>query len=227
MRKYIKPLIFLLAAVLLWLLDRIFGWSELMSGESLSLLRSIVSENLAAAAALYALLTIVGCVLLALPGVTFAILAGLLFGPWLGSFLCLAATTLGAIAAFLASRYFLRDWLKPIVLKNALLRRFLFEEADRSAILLLLITRLVPLFPYNLQNFAYGITDIHLLPYSLYTFLFMAPGVALFTVGIVGLTSETGNAGYLLLALFLLLAVFLLGWWLKRHYLGQKESSHD
>lgn len=227
MRKYIKPLIFVLALALLWILDRIFGWSELVSGESLSLLQGIVSDNLTAAAALYVLLTIVGCVLLALPGVTFAVLAGLLFGPWLGSALCLLATTLGAVAAFLASRYFLRDWLKPIVLKNALLRRFLFDEAGRSAFLLLLITRLVPLFPYNLQNFAYGITDIPLLPYSLYTFLFMAPGVALFTVGTVGLTSESGKVGYLLLALVLLLAVFLLGWWLKRRYLGQKEVSHD
>lgn len=227
MRKYTKPLIFLLILTLLWILDRIFGWSDLVSGESLSLLQGIVSENLAAAAALYVLLTIVGCVLLALPGVTFAVLAGLLFGPWLGSALCLLATTLGAVAAFLTSRYFLRDWLKPIVLKNALLRRFLFDEAGRSALLLLLITRLVPLFPYNLQNFAYGITDIPLLPYSLYTFLFMAPGVTLFTVGTVGLTAESGKAGYLLLALFLLLTVFLLGWWLKRHYLGKKEASHD
>lgn len=227
MRKYIKPLVFVLAATLLWLLNRAFGWSELISGESLTFLRGMVSENLAAAAALYVLLTIVGCVLLALPGVTFAVLAGLLFGPWLGSLLCLVATTLGAIAAFLASRYFLRDWLKPIVLKNALLRRFLFDEAGRSAILLLLITRLVPLFPYNLQNFAYGITDISLLPYSLYTFLFMMPGVALFTVGTAGLTAPGGQLGYLALTLLLLLVVFLSGWWLRRRYLGQKESSND
>lgn len=227
MRKYIKPLFFLLVLALLWILDRIFGWSDLISGESLSFLQGIISENLAATAVLYVLLTIVGCVLLALPGVTFAVLAGLLFGPWLGSVLCLLATTLGAIAAFLASRYFLRDWLKPIVLKNALLRRFLFDKAGRSAFLLLLITRLVPVFPYNLQNFAYGITDIPLLPYSLYTFLFMAPGVVLFTVGTVGLTTESGRSGHLTLALILLLAVFFLGWWLKRRYIGQKESSHD
>lgn len=228
MRNFLKPLLFFLILLLIWGLDRVFGWSALLSGNSLALLQEMVSAHFGAAAALYVLITIAGCVLLALPGVTFAVLAGVLFGPWLGTILCLFATTLGAVAAFLAARYFLRDWLKPIVMKNALLKRFLFDDADRSAIVLLLITRLVPLFPYNLQNFAYGITDIPLLPYTLYTLLFMAPGVALFTVGTVGLTTEDGRIGYLLLALVLLVAVLLLGRWVKHRYFDRKEENvHD
>lgn len=227
-RNWRKPLLFLLAIALLWGLDAHFHWSELLSDGGLSLLQGIVADNFAAAAALYVLLTIAGCVLLALPGVTFAVLAGVLFGPWLGTALCLFATTLGAIAAFLAARYFLRDWLKPIVMKNSLLKRYLFDEAGRSAFVLLLITRLVPLFPYNLQNFAYGITDISLSAYSFCTLFFMLPGVALFTIGTAGLTAESGRSGYLVLAIILLLVVLLSGWWVKRRYLGAKEGdSHD
>lgn len=228
MRKYSKPILFLLAVVLLWILDSVFGWSRLISGESLPFLQGIVAEHLPAAAALYVLLTIVGCVLLALPGVTFAVIAGALFGPWLGTLLCLMATTLGAIAAFLAARYFLRDWLKPLVMKEKLLRRFLFDETGRSAYVLLLITRLIPLFPYNLQNFAYGITDIPLTTYSVCTLLFMAPGVAMFTIGTAGLTVGEGSSGCLLLALAMLLIVTAAGWFLRRRYLSQKEDTrHD
>ena len=224
MRKTIKPLIFFLVILLIVALDRIFGFSKLLSGDSLTMLHNMVENHIISAALLYVLITIAGCVLLALPGVTFAVLAGVLFGPWLGTALCLLATTLGAVAAFLAARYFLRDWLKPMVMKNALLKRYLFDEAGHSAIVLLLITRIIPLFPYNLQNFAYGITDIPLLPYTLYTLLFMMPGVALFTVGTVGLTSEEGNVGYLILTLALLAAVLLLGRWVKTHHFTQKED---
>ena len=224
MRKAVKPLLFFLALLLIAVLDRICGFSELLSGENLVLLHDMVGNHLLSAAALYILITVAGCVLLALPGVTFAVLAGVLFGPWLGTALCLFATTLGAVAAFLAARYFLRDWLKPVVMKNSLLKRYLFDEAGRSAVLLLLITRIVPLFPYNLQNFAYGITDIPLIPYTLYTFLFMMPGVALFTVGTVGITSEEGKAGYLLLTLALLGVVLLLGKWVKKCYFDRKEN---
>ena len=224
MRKTIKPLIFFLVILLIMALDRIFGFSELLSGDSLTMLHNMVEDHIISAALLYVLITIAGCVLLALPGVTFAVLAGVLFGPWLGTALCLLATTLGAVAAFLAARYFLRDWLKPMVMKNALLKRYLFDEAGHSAIVLLLITRIVPLFPYNLQNFAYGITDIPLLPYTLYTLLFMMPGVALFTVGTVGLTSEEGNMGYLILTLALLATVLLLGRWVKTRHFTQKED---
>ena len=67
--------------------------------------------------------------------------------------------------------------------KSPALKRFLFDNADGSALVLLMVTRLLPVFPYNLQNFAYGITDVGLLPYTIYTFVFMFPGVALFTVG--------------------------------------------
>lgn len=224
MRKNVKPILFFLTLLLIVILDRIFGFSALLSGESLSFLQNMVDDHLLSAALLYILITIAGCVLLALPGVTFAVLAGVLFGPWLGTALCLVATTLGAVAAFLAARYCLRDWLKPMVMKNTLLKRYLFDEAGRSAVLLLLITRIVPLFPYNLQNFAYGITEIPLLPYTLYTFLFMMPGVALFTVGTVGLTTEEGKAGYLLLTLALLGVVLLLGNRVKKRHFDRKEN---
>ena len=75
------------------------------------------------AALLYCLVTVVGCVVLALPGVTFAVLAGLLFGPWLGTLLCLLATTVGAIIAFVVGRFFLQDSIRPLVMKNKWIKK--------------------------------------------------------------------------------------------------------
>ena len=128
MKKYAKPLLLLLAAAAIFLADRHFGWSkQLTDGNALALLMDAVRENLWQAAFLYCLLTVVGCVVLALPGVTFAVFAGMLFGPWLGTLLCLLATTMGAVLAFLAGRFFLRDAVKPMVMKNRWLRQLLFE----------------------------------------------------------------------------------------------------
>ena len=223
MKRYGKPLLLLLAAAAIFLADRHFGWSrQLTDGDVLAMLTNTVQENLWQASLLYCLLTVVGCVVLALPGVTFAVFAGMLFGPWLGTLLCLLATTMGAVLAFLAGRFFLRDAVKPMVMKNRWLRQLLFEGTGRKDVLVLAITRLVPLFPYNLQNFAYGITDIPLSTYTLSTFLFMAPGVAMFTLGTAGLTAQGNTTLYLAGAAVLLVLVLGIGWYMKRKYLHQE-----
>ena len=177
-RKNSKLIIFCLIIAAILVLNHIFGWSSYLSNsDNLRFLSEMINDHFILAALIYIGLTVVACVVLALPGVTFAILAGVIFGPWWGTLFCLIATTLGAIIAFIVGRFFLKDSIKPMVEKNALLKKILFDEAGRSDIVLLAITRLVPLFPYNIQNFAYGITDISLAHYSLYTFIFMVPGV--------------------------------------------------
>ena len=232
LKKYAKPLFLLLAMVAVVVLDRRYGWSEYLSNtENLQFLLDTVRENLLKAALIYSVLTMIGCVVLALPGVTFAVFAGLLFGPWLGTLICLVATTLGAILAFVVGRFFLQDTIRPLVMKNKWMKKVLFDDAGRSDIVILMITRLVPIFPYNLQNFAYGITNISLTTYSLYTFVFMLPGVALFTIGSAGFTAEGNRWVYFAAAGVLLVVVFLLGWFVKKKYLeapaSRKEAQSD
>jgi len=233
LKKYSKPLVLLAVIGIILVLDHHYGWSDYLGDmENLQFLLDIVRENLLEALLIYSALTIVGCVVLALPGITFAVFAGILFGPWLGTLACLAATTIGAIAAFLVGRFFLRDSIKPLVMKNKWMKKVLFDDAGRSDIVVLMITRLVPVFPYNLQNFAYGITDMGLVTYSVYTFLFMLPGVALFTIGSAGFTAEGNRWMYFAAAGVLLLVVFGLGWFVKKKYLEapasrKEEKSHE
>lgn len=219
-KKYGKPVLLAGIICLILVLDHCFGWSAYLGDlENMKFLTRVVQENLLLAAAIYTVLTIVGCVVLALPGITFAVFAGLLFGPWLGTLLCLMATTIGAVFAFLAGRFFLRDAVKPLVMKNKWLKKVLFDETGRSDIVLLLITRLVPLFPYNLQNFAYGITDMPLATYCICTFFFMAPGVALFTIGSAGLAAEENKWVYFAASAVLLASAMLLGGWIRKKFM--------
>ena len=224
-RKNAKLLIFCAVIVLILVLNHKFGWSKYLSdSENLAFLSDMTKEHFVLAALIYIGITVVACVALALPGVTFAILAGILFGPWWGTLFCLIATTAGAIIAFIIGRFFLQDSIKPMVEKNKTLKRLLFDDVGKSDIVLLAITRLVPIFPYNIQNFAYGITDMSLSHYSLYTFLFMIPGVALYTIGTAGFTSDGNKLLYFGIAGILLILVFFLGWFIRKKYLGDAEE---
>ena len=175
-----------LVAVIL-VLNHIFGWSSYLGDtDNLAFLKNMIQDNLPGAIAIYMAVTIIGSVVLALPGVTFAILAGLIFGPVLGTVLCTVSATAGAVLAFLAGRFFLRDSIRPAAMKNKYLKKWLFDESGKNQLFVLMITRLVPLFPYNLQNFGYGVTDISFVTYTVGSFVFMIPGTAMYTIGTAG-----------------------------------------
>lgn len=173
--------------------------------------RSLADEHPLTAMMIYILATSFCCVVLAMPGAFFAVIAGILFEPFTGTVLCVIAATLGAVLAFLAGRYFLRDSVRPMLEKNSLLKKFLIDDVQHSGVILLMVTRLVPLFPYNLQNFAYGLTDIKLLPYTLYTFVFIAPGSAVFTLGAAGIGDSERRRLYLLIAVSVAIIVTIAG----------------
>lgn len=214
--------------VLVLVLNHIFGWSAYIGDmDNLKNLEAIVQKNLALAVLIYGGASIVGCVVLALPGVTFAIAAGLLFGPLLGTICCCVATTIGAMLAFIAGRYFLKDSVKPMVMKNKYLKKWLFDESGRNEVFVLMITRLVPLFPYNLQNFAYGITDIKFSTYSVCSLIFMIPGTAMYTIGTAGLADGENRALYIGLTVLLAAVVIGTGVFLKKRYVQGEQKEEE
>ena len=214
--------IIILAVVIL---NSHYGWSTYISdAENLEVIKQIVNENILLAVSIYIVLTIIGCVVLAIPGVTFAVFAGVLFGPILGIFACLIATTLGASMAFIVGRFFLKDAIKPMLEKNKTLKKLLFSDNDKSDLLLLMITRMVPIFPYNLQNFAYGITDMGFWKYTIYTFIFMFPGVSFFTIGSAGLTAGEDKWIYFVIAGILAVVVTFIGIAIQKKYIGNNKE---
>lgn len=116
----------------------------------------------------------VAATVLALPGSLLTAGAGAVYGLWLGFAVVSLASTLGATAAFLVARYVARAWIARRVAENDRFRR-LDEGVAAEGWKLVLLTRLAP-FPYNVQNFAYGVTRIPARHYILATWLGMMPG---------------------------------------------------
>lgn len=222
-RKTLKVGIFIFIIGLVIFINNKYGFSDYLSNsKNLEFIQDIVKENLLLALGIYIILTIIGCVILAIPGVTFALFAGVIFGPWLGIFACLIATTLGAAMAFVVGRFFLKDMVKPMLEKNKILKKLLFSENEKSDLIILMITRMVPIFPYNLQNFAYGITDMPFWKYTIYTFIFMFPGVSFFTIGSAGLTAGENKWMYFFIAGVLAIVVTIVGMLIKKKYIANE-----
>lgn len=215
--KNAKVWIFVAIVVVILIANHFFGWSEwIASGELQRTLQTLIGENYLLACVVYVVLSIIGSVVLALPGIVFALAAGAIFGPIMGTFLCWLSMSIGACGAFIAGRYFLKDALKPKLEQNKTLNKFLFEGADKSDVFLLAVTRLVPVFPFNLQNFAYGVTDIKFAPYAFYSALFILPGTAAYTIGAAGLVDAENRVVLILVAVALFAISFAIAWFLKR-----------
>ena len=213
--------------VIIFVLNIIFGWSEaFLKPESLPALRYAVAENQFEAMLVYIAVTVVGSVVLALPGIVFAIAAGALFGPWWGTVACSVASTLGACFAFLISRYFLKDTIKPIVTRSKHIQRIFYEESGKNYLFLLMLTRMAPI-PFNLQNFAYGVTDIAFWPYAGYSFLFMLPATAAYVFAAAGIIHGQNRLILLMSAAALLALVACASFFLRKLFISNVKQEQS
>lgn len=115
-----------------------------------------------------------------LPGLPITIAGGILFGPFWGVVYTITSATAGACVAFLISRYIARDWVER-KLRSPRWRR-LDTGVEQHGWKIVAFTRLIPLFPFNLLNYAFGLTKIRFLHYALTTFLCMLPACIAFIV---------------------------------------------
>jgi uncharacterized membrane protein YdjX (TVP38/TMEM64 family) len=128
--------------------------------------------------AVFVLLYIAAAVFM-LPASAFTIIAGITFGSVLGAILALIGATIGATAAFIIARYIARDAIVNKFKDNAIFAK-IENGVKQNGVNFLILTRLVPIFPYNVQNYAYGITPIKLLTFSGVSFITMAPGAFIY-----------------------------------------------
>ena len=150
---------------------------------SAEMLQSWVNEAGLAGPLIFVLIYAVATVLF-LPGSVLTLAGGALFGPVLGTLVNLSGATLGALAAFLIARYLARDWVAG---KAGGRLRTLMDGVDAEGWRFVAFVRLVPLFPFNLLNYALGLTGIKFWHYVIATFLFMLPGAIAYTyLGYIG-----------------------------------------
>ena len=111
-----------------------------------------------------------------------------------------------------------------MVIKNKYLKKWLFGNSGKNQLFVLIMTRLVPVFPYNLQNFAYGITDIKFSTYMIGSLVFMLPGTAMYTVGTAGLADKENRMLYMGIAAVLAVGVMGIGIFLKKRYIQEERN---
>lgn len=128
--------------------------------------------------AIFILIYIFACVLF-IPGAALTLGGGAIFGVVKGSIIVSVASTLGATVAFLVGRYVARDWVVRKIEKNekfAAIDRAVGEEGWK----IVGLTRLSPVFPFSLLNYAYGLTNVSLRDYVLASWIGMIPGTVMY-----------------------------------------------
>ena len=131
-------------------------------------------------------------VTLLLPGVWASMLAGALYGTWWGSLIVFIGACLGAEAAFLLGRTWLRGWAMGRL--EAFPKLQAVEQAvSREGLKLVLLTRLSPAFPFSLLNLAYGLSEVSLRDYTL-GLIGIIPGTILFC-GLGALAGDVARFG--------------------------------
>ena len=113
------------------------------------------------------------------PGGLVGLVGGVLFGPVWGTILNLAGATVGATAAFLVARYMAEDWVRR---KAGRRLDQLFKGVQAEGWRIVAFVRRVPILPFNLLNYALGVTRIRLVDYVLASFLCMLPGTLAYAI---------------------------------------------
>ena len=171
-----KRILLLLAVIAAIIAIRFTGITEYLDQESLG---QLLQNYGILAPIIYMMIYLIAPALF-IPGLPLTVAGGILFGPFWGVLYAIISATGGACVAFLISRYIAREWIES-KLKNSKWQK-LDDGVERHGWKVVAFTRLIPLFPFNLLNYAFGLTRIKFLPYALTSFICMLPGCIAYVV---------------------------------------------
>lgn len=124
-------------------------------------------------------LAYIAAAVLFLPGSILTLGAGFAYGLGLGSVAVVVAANLGGLLAFFLGRTVARGWVAAKVQSNP--RFAVIDEAvGHEGFKIVLLTRLSPIFPFNLLNYAFGVTRVSARDYLLGSLLGMLPGTLMY-----------------------------------------------
>lgn len=143
-----------------------------------------------------------------IPGTLLVIVGGAAYGLWWGLLWSVIGATLGAIVAFWLARYLLHGWFEQRFHHRPLFKK-LNHTLCHNALRCVLTIRFSPVSPFNLVNFAFGLTSVPLSAYAVGTLIGIVPGTLAYTwLGVTG--AEALSSGRLLPLFFGLLGLMLL-----------------
>jgi uncharacterized membrane protein YdjX (TVP38/TMEM64 family) len=218
-----KPVVFIVIIVTLFIVMNVYGFG----GKIEELQLWIQSLGLWGPIAFF--VVYIGAVIATIPGTIFGIIAGALFGSLIGVILISISSTVGASLTFLIARYFARDTVAHWLLKNKTMKR-LDELTEDYGMMMVGLTRLIPLFPFTLLNYGFGLTKVSFKTYVFWSWLCMLPGTIIVVVGTDALTQglTKGRVPWELLGV-LFVTFLALGFivWYSRRTLKEKRKNQE
>lgn len=175
-RRGLKAMAFLAVIVLAVILARYSGLTGLVNGERI---RAFIDGYGALGPLIYIAAYTLGPPLF-MPGLPLTIAGGILFGPVWGVVYTIAGATLGASLSFVIARHFAREWVETKLGTGKLKK--LDDAVAKNGWKVVAFTRLVPLFPFNLLNYAFGLTRVGFATYAVTSFFTMLPGTIAYVV---------------------------------------------
>jgi uncharacterized membrane protein YdjX (TVP38/TMEM64 family) len=169
---------------------------------------------------------------LMLPGGALTYIGGFFFGPIQGTLFSLCGATFGATLAFLLARHLVGDAISQKLNERLpAIQKGIQQDGWKYV----MATRLIPIFPFNLLNYAFGLTELRTLPYALATFVFMIPGAFAYTYAgyatraVVGEAAHAASIKQALEAASIVIGLFFLLWlmrrvWAQRSRLWESEK---
>jgi len=163
-----------------------------------------------------------------LPGTVMTISGGLLFGLWWGTLYNIIGATIGASFALLIGRYLASDWVAN---KGGKYVNRVLNGVEHEGWRFVAFVRFVPLFPFNLVNYLFGLTRIKLIPYALVSFICMLPGAFAYTyIGALGddfINSDSRKLiGRIFIGIGLIILVSILPIFIKRYRNRHKKQPY-
>ncbi|MCX8027306.1 MAG: VTT domain-containing protein, partial [Thermodesulfovibrionales bacterium] len=151
-----------------------------------------------------------------IPSLALTLGAGFIWGPIWGPVFAISGATLGATVPFLLSRYLMGDWVKRRFSEERWLE--LNTKVRQHGWKAVAFTRIVPIFPYPVLNYLFGITPIPLLHYVGATFVFMLPACITYTAfgSSMGELILKGNITGLIIGIVIASVAMLIPFALKR-----------
>ena len=186
-RPWLKPLLLIGTVIAVMVLAKVLGLDRLFMD-----LREWILSTGEWAMAVYVLFYVLATVA-ALPGIALTAIGGAVFGSVKGVILVSIASTIGASLAFLVGRYFARDAVSKWLSGNEKFRK-LESMMEKQGAVVVVLTRLIPVIPFNILNYGLALTRVPFWTYVFWSWLGMLPATVVYVIGADTLfTAATGE----------------------------------
>ena len=224
LKDWWKPVVFIVIIITLFIVVNVYGFG----GKIEELQHWIRSLGLWGPIAFFVIY--LGAVIVTIPGTIFGVIAGALFGSLIGVALISIASTAGASLTFLIARYFARDAVARWLSTNKSMKR-LDQLTEDHGMIIVGLTRLIPLFPFTLLNYGFGLTRVSFKTYVFWSWLCMIPGTIIVVVGtdvlMQGITQ--GRVPWELIGVLVItgLALAFIAWYARRQLQEKRKNQNE